>query len=187
MVQTVGERLNFNFFLFYPYYFLNAALGPSVHLRCTRHWGSFRPESMDFFFFHAIFFFFFPRFGKPRRWYQFFFLDKLPIKKSIEASVFRLKSGQSQAYLLGLLAKIKCSICSYQLNLWYLLHGTWPLCVSLNKDTVLSNQHAVAAIPIGYLVRLCLYIEIENHAVHSQPVLKKLVCDNSTPFHEWCG
>ena len=28
-----------------------------------------------------------------------------------------------QAYLLGLLAKIKCSICSYQLNLWYLLHG----------------------------------------------------------------
>ena len=26
-------------------------------------------------------------------------------------------------YLLGLLAKIKCSICSYQLNLWYLLHG----------------------------------------------------------------
>ena len=24
-----------------------------------------------------------------------------------------------QSYLLGLLAKIKCSICSYQLNLWY--------------------------------------------------------------------
>ena len=24
-----------------------------------------------------------------------------------------------KAYLLGLLAKIKCSICSYQLNLWY--------------------------------------------------------------------
>jgi hypothetical protein len=22
-------------------------------------------------------------------------------------------------YLLGLLAKIKCSICSYQLNIWY--------------------------------------------------------------------
>ena len=31
--------------------------------------------------------------------------------------------GQCQTYLLGLLAKIKCSICSYQLNLWYLLHG----------------------------------------------------------------
>jgi len=29
----------------------------------------------------------------------------------------------SQAYLLGLLAKIKCSICSYQLNLWYVAHG----------------------------------------------------------------
>ena len=59
-----------------------------------------------------------------------------------------------------------------------------PLCVSLNKDTVLSNRHAVVAIPIGDLVRLCLYIEIENPATHSQPVLKKLVCDNSTPFHE---
>ena len=30
-------------------------------------------------------------------------------------------SGES--YLLGLLAKIKCSICSYQLNLWYVAHG----------------------------------------------------------------
>ena len=29
-----------------------------------------------------------------------------------------------QSYLLGLLAKIKCSICSYQLNLWYALHGS---------------------------------------------------------------
>ena len=28
-----------------------------------------------------------------------------------------------QSYLLGLLAKIKCSICSYQLNLWYVTHG----------------------------------------------------------------
>ena len=27
-----------------------------------------------------------------------------------------------QSYLLGLLAKIKCSICSYQLNLWYVGH-----------------------------------------------------------------
>merc|ERR1712030_234666 len=46
--------------------------------------------------------------------------------------------NHSQAYLLGLLAKIKCSICSYQLNLWYLSHvhgssaglarapGPWP-------------------------------------------------------------
>ena len=33
VVQTVGERLNFNFFfffLFYPYYFLNAAVGPCL-------------------------------------------------------------------------------------------------------------------------------------------------------------
>ena len=28
-----------------------------------------------------------------------------------------------RSYLLGLLAKIKCSICSYQLNLWYVAHG----------------------------------------------------------------
>ena len=28
-------------------------------------------------------------------------------------------AAPGQAYLLGLLAKIKCSICSYQLNLWY--------------------------------------------------------------------
>ena len=28
-----------------------------------------------------------------------------------------------ESYLLGLLAKIKCSICSYQLNLWYVAHG----------------------------------------------------------------
>ena len=27
------------------------------------------------------------------------------------------------SYLLGLLAKIKCSICSYQLNLWYWMHS----------------------------------------------------------------
>ena len=37
----------------------------------------------------------------------------------------RLRAGRYalQSYLLGLLAKIKCSICSYQLNLWYVAHG----------------------------------------------------------------
>ena len=33
-------------------------------------------------------------------------------------------SLETRSYLLGLLAKIKCSICSYQLNLWY--GGHWP-------------------------------------------------------------
>ena len=33
------------------------------------------------------------------------------------------RSGGGRSYLLGLLAKIKCSICSYQLNLWYVTHG----------------------------------------------------------------
>ena len=46
-----------------------------------------------------------------------------PITESTFDPVFRVISGHSEAYLLGLLAKIKCSICSYQLNLWYLLHG----------------------------------------------------------------
>ena len=30
----------------------------------------------------------------------------------------------SSSSLLGLLAKIKCSICSYQFNLWYAVHST---------------------------------------------------------------
>ena len=38
-------------------------------------------------------------------------------------SAIRAIIDRNKAYLLGLLAKIKCSICSYQLNLWYLLHG----------------------------------------------------------------
>ena len=46
-----------------------------------------------------------------------------PITESSFDPVFRVISGHFEAYLLGLLAKIKCSICSYQLNLWYLLHG----------------------------------------------------------------
>ena len=32
---------------------------------------------------------------------------------------FYNRGGQVQAYLLGLLAKIKCSICSYQCENWY--------------------------------------------------------------------
>ena len=35
----------------------------------------------------------------------------------------RAGAPRPKAYLLGLLAKIKCSICSYQLNLWYAAHG----------------------------------------------------------------
>ncbi len=35
----------------------------------------------------------------------------------------KLKSVCSNSYLLGLLAKIKCSICSYQCENWYLLYG----------------------------------------------------------------
>jgi hypothetical protein len=34
----------------------------------------------------------------------------------------RIEQTVCNSYLLGLLAKIKCSICSYQLNLWYGRH-----------------------------------------------------------------
>ena len=41
-------------------------------------------------------------------------------RKSISfVDVYKGKIGKKKSYLLGLLAKIKCSICSYQLNLWY--------------------------------------------------------------------
>jgi len=39
-------------------------------------------------------------------------------RKSISfVDVYKGKFGKKKSYLLGLLAKIKCSICSYQLNL----------------------------------------------------------------------
>ena len=40
-----------------------------------------------------------------------------------QAGYLEPPAAPGQAYLLGLLAKIKCSICSYQLNLWYVAHG----------------------------------------------------------------
>jgi len=57
-----------------------------------------------------------------------FFLPKTfaPARKSPWLGLFSSQSNALQSYLLGLLAKIKCSICSYQLNLWYVAHGvTW--------------------------------------------------------------
>ena len=51
------------------------------------------------------------------------FQDKKTHKTVNQQGSIRDFEKPGQAYLLGLLAKIKCSICSYQLNLWYLLHG----------------------------------------------------------------
>ena len=49
-------------------------------------------------------------------------------KRSYGRACWRRKRTEGSSYLLGLLAKIKCSICSYQLNLWYVAHGvTWDL------------------------------------------------------------
>ena len=50
-------------------------------------------------------------------------LSAHPKRKLHVATVLNRRANDAQAYLLGLLAKIKCSICSYQLNLWYVAHG----------------------------------------------------------------
>ena len=63
-----------------------------------------------------------------------FFLSDLPnairsVRKRVPVGFAPPWRGPGRAgrvgssYLLGLLAKIKCSICSYQLNLWYVTHG----------------------------------------------------------------
>ena len=96
-----------------------------------------------FFFFFSFFFFYFcrdlflARFKHPDReratWcheqhqgsrgvlYFFFFLrlELILWGRGYNPETETLLSS----YLLGLLAKIKCSICSYQLNLWYVAHG----------------------------------------------------------------
>ena len=55
----------------------------------------------------------------------FFWVGIYPTNKAVARQNPLLAPGwpSSKAYLLGLLAKIKCSICSYQLNLWYVAHG----------------------------------------------------------------
>ena len=56
--------------------------------------------------------------------YFFSFLKKLfntPIKINYKSNHIVEKTIKS--YLLGLLAKIKCSICSYQCENWYLSYG----------------------------------------------------------------
>ena len=68
---------------------------------------------MSFFFpvLRALFFFF------------NFVKSFAPERKSPRMRLFIPQGNAVQSYLLGLLAKIKCSICSYQLNLWYVAHG----------------------------------------------------------------
>ena len=47
-----------------------------------------------------------------------------------------VKNHPNISYLLGLLAKIKCSICSYQLNLWYVDNcRLWVLSVFFKQST----------------------------------------------------
>ena len=45
------------------------------------------------------------------------------LQKFTRSGLFVGTGNGGESYLLGLLAKIKCSICSYQLNLWYVAHG----------------------------------------------------------------
>ena len=55
---------------------------------------------------------------------DFLFTERARLQRKLRRwTVQHLRPNDSQAYLLGLLAKIKCSICSYQLNLWYVAHG----------------------------------------------------------------
>ena len=46
-----------------------------------------------------------------------------PATRLVKVLHFGPARSVSESYLLGLLSKIKCSICSYQLNLWYVAHG----------------------------------------------------------------
>ena len=67
---------------------------------------------------------FFLRFCRRRPahlWVKFFSTtNRGPVSLTRVATGYKINSDPpEQAYLLGLLAKIKCSICSYQLNLWY--------------------------------------------------------------------
>ena len=39
-----------------------------------------------------------------------------------EGKYYAREIGDGERHLSGLLAKIKCSICSYQFNIWYMRH-----------------------------------------------------------------
>ena len=56
-----------------------------------------------------------------------FFVAETPwmdlLANCARAKLLKPAGHGGESYLLGLLAKIKCSICSYQLNLWYVAHG----------------------------------------------------------------
>ena len=117
MVQTVGERFNFNFFFVLPVLLLERGA-------VTQHAAGGQHVQTDSVGRHACL----SVWHRSERLLLRSFLvfrpeTKETIRNSAPAPVLRATSGQYQAYLLGLLAKIKCSICSYQLNLWYVAHG----------------------------------------------------------------
>ena len=50
--------------------------------------------------------------------------------KCTYGSLYSIELGNSSSYLLGLLAMIKCSICSYQCDSWYV--SNWGLACHIN-------------------------------------------------------
>ena len=78
----------------------------------------------EHYFFQEIVIFIFSR-PKPL-WICLFQLCRNPLDllaNCARAELLKPAGRGGESYLLGLLAKIKCSICSYQLNLWYVAHG----------------------------------------------------------------
>ena len=75
----------------------------------------------NFFFLPSVYFFVFSQLFFPRK-NEWRLLRKTALSHNVaaaQAGYLYGSWGLDKAYLLGLLAKIKCSICSYQLNLWY--------------------------------------------------------------------
>ena len=82
--------------------------------------------------------------------------------------------GQCRASLLGLLAKIKCSICSYQLNIWYAAH--WVAHI-LNWFLELGCGNEACLVPATG----CLGIALPPSAAHF-PSGKKLLKPKQNTF-----
>ena len=89
-------------------------------------------------------------------WYQAHFLSKTPFVNSSGILFFIPKTMHGVtvklAYLLGLLAMIKCSICSYQCDNWYI--SNWRLTCHNN---VLSGIVSAGLAQTTLSVALALY------------------------------
>ena len=70
----------------------------------------------------------------------------------------------SSSSLLGLLAKIKCSICSYQFNIWYGVHSTPHILivfVSLGYGTEVYLTPTTSCLGVALQLRAAHFTEIK--------------------------